>query len=91
MNAEHRTPNIQHRMKDRRTMKKVSDLTYSRIFLIGALFNLSFAIPGLLLPRFVATLAYGPDMVASVFSNYHAYSFYNIVWGAILKIGRAHV
>lgn len=68
-------------------MNRISNHTYSRIFLFGALFNLSFAIPGLLLPRFVATLAYGPDMVASVFSNYHSYSFYNIVWGAILIFG----
>ena len=42
--------------------KKARRVELVKIFLVGALFNLSFAIPGLLLPRFVATLAYGPNL-----------------------------
>lgn len=68
-------------------MKRLSDPTFSRIFQFAALFNLSFAIPGLLLPEFCSTLTYGQEMVHSVFSNYYAYGFYNIFWGAVLVFG----
>jgi len=61
-------------------MIKLSDTFYKRMFFVGALWNYSFAIPGIFLPSFMLLLTYGPEMDQSLLlGNYYAYWMY-IFW-----------
>lgn len=68
-------------------MKRITDNTYSRMFFFAALYNLSFAIPGLLFPEFSISLAFGPRVIQSIFINFYASSFYYMFWGSVLIFG----
>jgi len=58
------------------------------MFFFGALWNFSFAIPGLLFPEFSIKLTFGTEMDQSLLlGNYYAHSMYLFWWGAVLIFG----
>jgi hypothetical protein len=61
---------------------------YRLMFFFGALWNFSFAIPGLLFPEFSIKLTFGTEMDQSLLlGNYYAHSMYLFWWGAVLLLG----
>ena len=61
---------------------------YRLVFFFGALWNFSFAIPGLLFPEFSMKLTFGSAMDQSLLlGNYYAYSMYLFWWGSVLVFG----
>ncbi|MFZ3155941.1 MAG: hypothetical protein WA124_00360 [Smithella sp.] len=61
---------------------------YRLMFFFGALWNFSFAIPGLLFPEFSIKLTFGTEMDQSLLlGNYYAHSMYLFWWGAVLVYG----
>jgi len=69
-------------------MIQLSKKFYSMMFLLGALWNASFSIPGLLFPEFSMNIAFGPDMDQSlILGNYYSYSIYLFWWGSVLLFG----
>jgi hypothetical protein len=61
---------------------------YRLMFFFGALWNFSFAIPGLLFPEFSIKLTFGTAVDQSMLlGNYYAHSMYLFWWGAVLIFG----
>ena len=61
---------------------------YRLMFFVGALWNFSFAIPGLFFPEFSIKLTFGTEMDQSLLlGNYYAHSMYLFWWGAVLIFG----
>ncbi|KQC11221.1 MAG: hypothetical protein APR62_10290 [Smithella sp. SDB] len=58
------------------------------MFFWGAIWNFSFAIPGLLFPEFSIKLTFGTDMDQTLLlGNYYAHSMYLFWWGVVLIFG----
>jgi hypothetical protein len=67
---------------------KLQDNFYRKMFFIAAIWNFSFAIPGLLFPEFSIKLTFGPEIDQSlILGNYYARSMYLFWWGAVLLFG----
>ncbi len=61
---------------------------YRLMFFWGAIWNFSFAIPGLLFPEFSIKLTFGTDMDQTLLlGNYYAHSMYLFWWGVVLIFG----
>ncbi|HOW80978.1 MAG TPA: hypothetical protein PK573_00330 [Spirochaetota bacterium] len=69
-------------------MKRLSDKFYSRLFFLGALWNFTFSLAGLVLPAFSMRLTFGPDMDQNlVLGNYYSRSMYLFWWASVLLFG----
>jgi hypothetical protein len=69
-------------------MIQFSEKFYRALFFIGALWNMSFSVPGLIFPEFSLRLTFGPEMDQSlVLGNYYAHSIYLFWWASVLLFG----
>ncbi len=68
-------------------MKEFSDKTYSRMFLVSAIWNLYFSISALFLPKLNLTLCYGEEVASGILNNFYSYMLYNFQGAAILIFG----
>lgn len=48
-------------------MQRISDTVYSRIFLVGALWNILIAVPALVALRLTITLLFGAEHIDAIF------------------------
>ncbi len=68
-------------------MQRISDTAYSRIFLVGALWNILIAVPALVALRLNITLLFGAEHIDAIFGHYLSLLAYVTMWAAVLIFG----
>lgn len=66
---------------------RLSDKTYSLIFLIGAIWNWSASIPGAVMPKMMIPMIFGSAAVDMILNNTYAYIGYNFTMFSICQLG----